>query len=192
MPETLIVLFEKQELMIILVFSQLCKQILLINLLSDFATFGSGLYLSIEFVSHRHYFSISVWFWFTTEIWVAALTSLYLSCWPLVGFAFVLRVEWCGKQQKIMHFKTILPWFKVLLKHFVFIELAFFGFQLNVMTLWNLKGMKSHTFTLTEIESAIMLWTLGSYWFFSCVRVSHLLSGCREQLSHASAMSLRL
>lgn len=62
MPETLIVLFEKQELMIILVFSQLCKQILLISLLSDFVTFGSGLYLCIEFVSHRHYFSISVWF----------------------------------------------------------------------------------------------------------------------------------
>lgn len=143
MPGALRVLFEKQGLIIILVFSQLYKQIFhfpKLSLLSDFVTFGSGLYLSVEFFSHRCSFSIPVRFWFTTETWVAALTSLYLSCWPVVSFAFVLRVEWCGKQQKITHFETVLPSFKVLLKRFVCIELAFFGFQLNVIAFLKSKG----------------------------------------------------
>lgn len=36
------------------------------------------------------------------------------------------------------------------------------------MAFWNLEGMGSHTFTQTEIENVIMLWTPGSYWFFVC------------------------
>lgn len=65
MPGNLIVLFEKQGLIIILVFSQIYKQIVNVkckfhfpklSLLSDFVTFGSGLYLSVEFFSQMFFF----------------------------------------------------------------------------------------------------------------------------------------